>query len=378
MRKKLTLLVLFIIATGSIGLYSKEKIKTVVLEPVKAITGEKDPRLYVRNYFLITTDDKMNIYVSDNQNGNILKINNRFEYERRFGRKGKGPGDLTHPFNIVYANNNIIVSDDIAFNFFDKKGNYLNRFRKFLPYRAFTADSKYVYTYLPRKKGAITVYDYNGKKIRSFGERFPAKISKKMSFSILSALFRADIFVTKKYIYLLYLTPAIIYKYDKEGNFINKTNIGYDNEYLNKIQEELREIIYKKGYSFKGISKYEVNNTCIRRYVTILRRAYYYKGKLYLLLDMMLFGKSGCVNDYGQIIRYDIETMKGEKKYIFYNMMTRKYGKESIMLYWYPQFHFSVNKKGDSEYFFIPIYDKSGKFDGVYLGIYKTKEKKLK
>ena len=67
MKRKILILisVLFIVSIE----YSKEKcekIKTEVLQPVKAISGKADPRLYVRDYSLMTIDEKMNIYVTDN------------------------------------------------------------------------------------------------------------------------------------------------------------------------------------------------------------------------------------------------------------------------------------------------------------------------
>jgi hypothetical protein len=342
-----------------------------VLQPVKAISGKADPRLYVRVCFNICVDDKMNIYATDCDKNNVLKINDKWEFEKRFAKKGRGPGDLYSPESIICSGNNIIVDDMSGYSFFNTDGKYLHRFRKFLPYMTFTADSKFVYTYLPRAKDVITIFDHRGNKIRSFGERYKILKPKKMSYGMFVKIYRAKIIITKKYIYLLYYAPGLIVQYDKKGNFVRNIWIKYNDDFLDGIQKGLRRIIFKKGGYYKGYKKIIGKGVSI--YHTVIRSAFYYKGKIYLLLEERLYFINNEMFFKGMIMRYDEETLRSEKKYVFYDIFCDKYGKDSFMQYNWGGLQFSVKKRDDKEYFFIPIIDRSEKYGDIYIGVYKTK-----
>ncbi len=345
-------------------LYSKQKskeIETEVLHPVRAITGDNDPRLAYKYFGFICTDENFDIYMSNNMKGYVLKMSRTGKFIRKIGRKGMGPGDLYLPYKITFVNGKIIVVDNNAFSIFDKQGRFIFKFRKFLPFETFTADSKYIYAYLPRKKNVITVFDYKGNRVRNFGELYENYKKVKMTFNIIHKLFEANIVVDNKNVYLIYLTPALIYKYDKKGKLLSRTEIVFKDKIINRIQNNLRYLIYKKGFERKRYSEEKYNHG------ELLRKVIYKNGKFYLLFSSLIDKKKGKIK--GRILRLDAKTLKQEKMYIFYDISDKNYGKISKMEYFD---EIAVGKEDGVEYFFIPIYSETE--EKKYIGVYKTKK----
>jgi len=188
-------------------------------------------------------------------------------------------------------------------------------------------------------------------------------------------LYSADIMVTDKYVYLLYNTPALLYQYDKKGNFIRKRFIEfYYDKNIQGVAKEIREIVFKKGYDGKRrVHRYYKETGITAIYVRILESGIYNNGKFYLIPSLTKYYLyKGKTYSYSRIIMYDEKTLKAEKEYIYYTIIgSTEYGKDSD--FGPSPGHFQViEAKGGEKYFFIPVVDRV--YDGAYLGIYKTKK----
>ncbi len=81
-----------------------------------------------------------NIYIYDTANSMFYKINKEFKVERKFGKKGEGPGELRNPIGFYIYKNRIYINDigktiecDLNYNFIkENKSNLISSTFKFI------------------------------------------------------------------------------------------------------------------------------------------------------------------------------------------------------------------------------------------------------
>lgn len=81
-----------------------------------------------------------NIYIYDTANSMFYKINKEFKVERKFGKKGEGPGELRNPIGFYIYKNRIYINDigktiecDLNYNFIkENKSNLISNTFKFI------------------------------------------------------------------------------------------------------------------------------------------------------------------------------------------------------------------------------------------------------
>ena len=151
---------------------------------------------------------------------------------KTIGRKGLGPGDLNLPTFIEINDNKIVVIDNIAFSIFDLKGKFLGKFRLFAPVISFTCLNSYIYCLEanPSKQHLISVYDYHGKKIQEFGEKFiktkgyPA--NRFSPFFVERCLYDGKILTDNQYIYLVSKRFGKLFKYSPSGKVVAEADLS--------------------------------------------------------------------------------------------------------------------------------------------------------
>ncbi|MCP4146473.1 MAG: 6-bladed beta-propeller, partial [bacterium] len=144
-----------------------------VLEFVKSMPCDTEENVYFKSAANIAVDKEGYLYAFDsNSHHFIYKMNRKGELARKIGRKGNGPGDLFRPFRMKVSENRIIIQDQPGIHVFDLDGNLKSRFRVFKGISALGVHNKKIYIIHENTKELFTVYDFEGKKIAAFGERY--------------------------------------------------------------------------------------------------------------------------------------------------------------------------------------------------------------
>jgi hypothetical protein len=356
MKKTVTLFILLFIVIGSIILYSKDNIKTVVLKPVRVVPDENEYRVYFDFIPFIAVSEDGYIYISNSRRSKIFMVDFHGRYIRDISRKGVGPGDIYLPMKIYYIKNKLIVFDNNGFSIFDKKGNFINKFRNFGFTLEYTADEKQIYVFYPYNKRIISVFNYKGNKLFSFGKKFGLnqmiyKNKKLPAFTI----YNGQLAVGDGFIYLVYSLTGDIYKYDMYGKLVLKKVMDFKNKNIIENLKYFRNLVFEKGYDGKK-----------EHYNAVIESIFYYKKKLYVLINYNFLIKNKKIkeNSPGIIMRFNSNTMELEEKYLFYNIInknkTMNYGNQ-----------FVVREIKKSTYFFVPIASEGREY--FYIGVYKTK-----
>lgn len=114
---------LVFIAILSLILSCSEKKSEEKVEKMKSLTKEKIiERAFVKvceiqggekyiNPRSAALDSKKNIYILDREGSKIIKYFKNGEYQLTFGQKGKGPGEMMRPGNLLIDNDTIFVTD---------------------------------------------------------------------------------------------------------------------------------------------------------------------------------------------------------------------------------------------------------------------------
>lgn len=79
----------------------------------------------------LDVDGDGNMYILDEQAGNIKIFDSSGNFQKAIGRKGQGPGEFGLPISLFLTRQNQIIVNDMGqrkIQFFDKEGNYLKEF----------------------------------------------------------------------------------------------------------------------------------------------------------------------------------------------------------------------------------------------------------
>jgi hypothetical protein len=296
MKKKILIVFFMIFLIQTSYILTKEEIKIEELKFVRTLPAEGED-VFFKNIPFIAVDDFGNIYAVDNLRHTIYKLDKNGKLIMEIGRKGQGPGDLSYPRYISIYNNRIFTVDNIGISIFDLNGKFINRFRKF--YRIFSI-AVYKNTVLLASvstKNLITVFDYKGKKLNSFGKKYDVDYSIHKGWPEIvvdRAINIGKIVCSENYIYYITYLFGDIFKYDVNGKLLFKKEMPNN---INIIKRN-RKIYFKKGVK---------KDT---PYIKFLNDAIYFGNKIYLLLWKK--------DIYGEIWQLDENTLEVEKKYRFF------------------------------------------------------------
>jgi hypothetical protein len=131
-------------------------------------SGEVEEQMF-QSIHTLDVDEEGNMYILDEQAGNIKVFNHTGSFVTTIGRKGQGPGEFGMPISLVISQQNQIIVNDMGqrkIQFFDKEGNYLKEFSiadKFLffgPMATTSGDLVVTYT-IPQETPATVLEKLN-------------------------------------------------------------------------------------------------------------------------------------------------------------------------------------------------------------------------
>jgi hypothetical protein len=117
----------------------------------------------------LDVDAEGNVFILDEQAGNIKVFDHNGNFTKCIGRKGQGPGEFGMPISHILTQQNQIIVNDMGqrkVQYFDMEGNYLKEFSiadKFLFFGPMvTSDGDLVVTYtIPQEKPVTTLQKFN-------------------------------------------------------------------------------------------------------------------------------------------------------------------------------------------------------------------------
>jgi hypothetical protein len=191
--------------------------------------------------------------ISVDLGGNIWAIDNRdsvgyfFDVAGntaiRVGRLGQGPGELQFPSFICSDSLRVYIRDQIGLSIFDKKGKFINRIKLMNSTISIAAHQEKLYIAQTGFPDLITVYDLQGNKISSFGQKYTVDYSlyKGTSTNLWSTdltdrvINSGKIFFSKECIYFVSTIFGDVFKYDFSGQFLSKSKL-FDGDIVNKTE----------------------------------------------------------------------------------------------------------------------------------------------
>lgn len=140
-------------------------------EPVLKLTedleikgsGEIEEQMF-QSINTMDVDEEGNMYILDEQAGNIKIFDSSGSFRKTIGRKGQGPGEFGMPISLFLTKQNQIIVNDMGqrkIQYFDKEGNYLKEFSiadKFLFFGPMvTSNGDLIVTYTIPQEKPVTV-----------------------------------------------------------------------------------------------------------------------------------------------------------------------------------------------------------------------------
>lgn len=173
-------------------------------------------------------------FVLEAINHRILVFNSSEELEYQISRIGQERGELFYPRDFVIKLGRLYVYDqkNMRVQIFDLEGNYINSFSDRHNSYGIEVNSRgEIYLGQPDKGKLISVYDKDGKFLKSFGELhklsdFYGSGLKDMDKKYLMSINRVNICLDRSdNLYLSFVGAPFFQKYDKNGNLIFEKKI---------------------------------------------------------------------------------------------------------------------------------------------------------
>ena len=147
---KLSTMMAVVLGLGSLisfsGSSNNGMVRTEKIQEIGSFPRE-DPAaasVFLYGSLYMDRDIKGNIYISNSKGANIHCFNSAGDFLATFGRKGRGPGELLYPTNILTTDELIIVQDkgNQKIQIFDKAGKPAGSFKLFKTYNDMVLDRR--------------------------------------------------------------------------------------------------------------------------------------------------------------------------------------------------------------------------------------------
>lgn len=251
---KTILLITFIwhsvLAMQSIAAIQEAK---VPLTPVYLSSQQRDSKLKLAAPAAIAVGRSGNVYVFDDGNSRIVKLDPRGKFIAAFGQPDSGPGAL-RPGGLnasiaVDDDENVYVSDPVTpkILIFSSDGRLQRSFRLPFPSTSITVNRKREIFLTPDAARAIElvyVFSDTGKFLRRFGERL-IKSSGNLARNINVAVAACD---GKDNLFVAFRSWPVIRKYSPDGKLTNENQFTIPSELIPDSQ--------RKHYSLDFFAKY--------------------------------------------------------------------------------------------------------------------------
>jgi|ERR1043165_3564234 hypothetical protein len=280
---------LIVLALQTISVIPESQIR---LSPVY-LSSQQEARLKLAKPTAIAIGGSGNIYVFDDGNSRIVKLDPRGKFIVEFGQPGSGagavrPGGLNDSI-AVDEDENVYVSDPGTprILIFSSNGTFQRSFRLPFPSTSIAVNRKreiFLTPDTPRPTELIYVFSETGKFLRRFGERLikaPGNLAGNMNIAIATCDSNDNLFVA-------FRSWPLVRKYSPDGKLISENQFTIPSELINESQ--------RKHYSLEFLAQYPDSSfipPVITHSITINSR-----GTGYLLLNahsVVIFEPSGRV-----------------------------------------------------------------------------------
>jgi hypothetical protein len=223
------------------------------LSPVYLSSQPKDARLKLAGPAAIVVGRSGNVYVFDDGNSRIVKLDPRGKFIAEFGQADSGPGAV-RPGGLndsiaVDQDENVYVSEPGAprVSIFGSDGRFLRSFRLPFPSTSIAVNRKREIFLTPdtaRPTELIYVFSDTGKFLRRFGERLiksPGSLARNINIAVAACDANDNLFVA-------FRSWPLIRKYSPEGELISENQFTIPSELIPDSQ--------RKNYSLDFFAKY--------------------------------------------------------------------------------------------------------------------------
>ena len=184
-----------------------------------------------------------NIYIYDDGNSRIVKVNPGGKFIAEFGGPGSGPGAVQRAglsaSIAVDQHENVYVGDSVSpkVRVFDSKGSFIRSFRVPFPVMSLTVNSKqeiFAAVSANSPTQLILVFSETGKFLRQFGERLVAnrgKLARSVNQTIIACDSQDNVFVA-------FRSWPLIRKYSPDGTLLAEKHFEVPPELLNETHRQ--------------------------------------------------------------------------------------------------------------------------------------------
>lgn len=276
-----------------LNLWSSE-VKRVSVTKVKLERSFPQQHVYFKSIPVVDTDKAGFIYAVDNREHTLFKFDREGKLLAKIGGWGQGPGELQWPAKISVdkSTGQIFVKDNIGIVMYDPQGSFLRRIRTFTGILNFEASLGKIMVLepIPGKQDLIGVYDYQGTRINSIGQKYELdySLSKEIGPGSLDRMVNdGAVLFDGNYIYYVSYVFAEIRIYDSSGLLISEKKLSGPGN-LEKYREEYRKIFFEKGVKKNSdgtITNWRIfNDACLNGDYLYLLMLGYITGSTYEVL----------------------------------------------------------------------------------------------
>ena len=244
-----TILSITLLAVQVISAIPDAQIK---LKPVY-LSSQQESRLKLSGPAAMAVARSGNIYVFDDGNSRVVRLDSRGKFMAEFGQPGSGPEAIEraglNDSMAVDENENVYVSDPATPKvlIFSSDGTFQRSFRVPFPMTSIAVNKKreiFLTADTPRSTDLIYVFSETGKYLRRFGEKLiksPGNLARNMNIAVAACDANDNLFVA-------FRSWPLIRRYSPEGKLISANQFTIPAELVKEAQ--------RKYYSLEFIAQY--------------------------------------------------------------------------------------------------------------------------
>ena len=244
-----TILSITLLAVQLISAIPDAQIK---LKPVY-LSSQQESRLKLSGPAAMAVARSGNIYVFDDGNSRVVRLDSSGKFIAEFGQPGNGPEAIEraglNDSIAVDENENVYVSDPATPKvlIFSSDGTFQRSFRVPFPMTSIAVNKKreiFLTADTPRSTELIYVFSETGKYLRRFGEKLiksPGNLARNMNIAVVACDANDNLFVA-------FRSWPLIRRYSPEGKLISENQFTIPAELVKEAQ--------RKYYSLEFVAQY--------------------------------------------------------------------------------------------------------------------------